>query len=180
MASRLALAALLALLLLGCEQQATTSSPAITAPESAEVPTVFDEVYIQLQRTPCLGICPDYVVEASAEGHVKYEGYHWVQEIGLHTAEVAPKVIASIAASVLELGFLDLKQSEVDECPSRRSDQPFVILTVRIDGRENTIEYDYGCRGLPVHEMLSSLHQQIDDRLGTARWTDGPDSKKRR
>ena len=139
--------------------------------ESPELETGLPSDFrIELRRTGCFGGCPVYRAELSADCKVRFKGTKFVYATGVHHGEAVPNTAARLAVELAESGFMDLTQEEVDDCPEELTDHSSVYLTVRMNGRENSIRYYYGCRGKDVHTMLERLAARVDVVLQTGQW----------
>jgi hypothetical protein len=136
------------------------SRPVPTAPES-----------VTLERGPCFGTCPVYVVTLGRDGSVRFEGRRFVADTGISTGTVPPARVDSLFTELQSAGyfeFADSYRSGDAVCRRYATDLPTVITEVRLDGRVKRIEHDRGCAEAPA--VLSQLENRIDDVAGVARW----------
>jgi hypothetical protein len=136
------------------------SRPVPTAPES-----------VTLERGPCFGTCPVYVVTLGRDGSVRFEGRRFVADTGISTGTVPPARVDSLFPELQSAGyfeFADSYRSGDAVCRRYATDLPTVITEVRLDGRVKRIEHDRGCAEAPA--VLSQLENRIDDVAGVARW----------
>lgn len=127
--------------------------------------------YIAMQRLPCFGTCPVYSVRIVADGTVTFDGERFVEVTGVSTAAVEPSAAADLMHGLVAGGFNELAERYTHDakvCGSYHTDAPRVILTLRMSGREKTVEHDYGCSDAP--ESLRRMHAQVDSVAGVARW----------
>lgn len=127
---------------------------------------------IQLRRTRCFGTCPAYTVKVTGDGSVIFKGFHYVRAFGYRSGQIAPDALEALAMEAVSEGFMELTQEQVDDCREIFTDAPSAFLTVRADGRENSIEHYHGCRGREIHEMLTRLERRVDEVLQTSKWVD--------
>src|SRR3989304_2779393 len=66
-------------------------------------------LFLKMQRTPCYGKCPNYVVEIFNNGKVSYLGKMFVDYIGQHEATISKSDIDLIKAKINEINFFELK-----------------------------------------------------------------------
>jgi hypothetical protein len=64
-----------------------------------------DDVVIRLERSPCFGDCPSYVVSIFANGRVRYEGR---SVDGRPDAQLAPEQVDELVRQLRDNGFFDL------------------------------------------------------------------------
>jgi Domain of unknown function (DUF6438) len=113
-------------------------SPSPT-PLLSGVPADFQ---ISLERGPCFGACPVYLLTVFADGTVAYEGRQFVAVEGSHTATLSPDEVEALAQAVLEADFFEL----ADEYTVQATDLPSITLTVIMDGRTKGVyHYGVGC-----------------------------------
>ena len=72
--------------IVGCQQQSLT--------------TLSDSEIIQLQRYPCYGNCPSYVVTIHGDGRVEYVGLDNVKLKGKHEGLISRDAIKAILAKM--------------------------------------------------------------------------------
>ena len=127
-------------------------------------PTAWQQAVITLQRTPCLGACPAYVVTLQGDGTVFYKGVQHAPFIGTRQGKIAPAEVQRLVAAFDAAGFWGL----LDSYTGGPTDQPSVITTLVAGGRQKMIN-DYG--GSPAAPpALRALESQIDSVVNTAQW----------
>lgn len=135
------------------------------------VDVVSADSHISMQRLPCYGTCPVYNVSIAANGTVTFQGERYVDTTGTATRTIDPGAAAALMKHLTEGGFFDFARRYTyneKECGLYHTDAPRVILTMRVDGRENTVEHDYGCNGAPA--TLRDLQARVDSVAGVERW----------
>jgi hypothetical protein len=135
------------------------------------VAVVSADSRITMQRLPCFGTCPVYTVEIAADGSVTFSGERWVDSIGTSTARVGPAAAAALMQELATAGFFDLEDRYTHDakvCGSYHTDAPRVNLTLRVSGREKTVEHDYGCSDAPP--VLRVLQERVDSVADVGRW----------
>lgn len=141
--------------------------------ETGERPAdvVSSDSHISMQRLPCYGTCPVYRVDIAANGTVTFHGERFVDTTGTATRNIEPRDVAALLRELRSGGFFDLAgryTHGAKECGQYHTDAARVNLTVRLDGREKTVEHDYGCNGAPVE--LRVLQERVDSVAGVVRW----------
>ena len=148
------------LLTLACSPKPEPSASA--APESPAV---------TLERTPCFGTCPVYVVAIYPSGAVRFSGKHHVAQMGeaMDTIPVArvDSLIERLEAGGY-FGFADAYLMDEPACGRYATDSPTLITSVNAGGKSKTIRHDYGCEAAPAE--LRGLEQLIDSVAGSGRW----------
>ncbi len=139
-------------LLTACHTPKDTKSAATTSAAAQAAPAI-----IRFERTPCMGQCPTYTAEITADGTLRYTGRKFAPKEGDTTARVAPDFIAAVRAAAKEMRF-DLMPS--DKYGHGMMDAPSAILT--IDGHTVT------CVGGECPPELKRLHNYVDREVTTA------------
>ena len=141
------------MLLFGCQ-----TSPAVK--EQKLAPT---EVVLSLQRTPCFGACPVYLVEVLGDGTLRFRGERHVK--------VTEPVEFKLEPSTLQRLFARLDGSDFAGWPDftrmNASDAPTVVLSYK----GHTVHHYRGDDGAPAE--LTRLEDDVDAILGTERWVKG-------
>jgi Domain of unknown function (DUF6438) len=113
-------------------------SPSPT-PVFGGVPADFQ---IRLERGPCFGACPVYLLTVFADGTVGYEGRRFVEVEGSQAATLTPGEVEALVVAVLEADFFEL----ADEYTVQATDLPSITLTVTMNGRTKDVyHYGVGC-----------------------------------
>jgi len=150
-------------------------APASVA-QSAAAPadSTTDSAAVTLERTPCFGSCPVYLVTASSSGAVRFEGKSHVSHAGPAVGQIAKARLDSLLAEVQAAGYFGFEEQYVPDSPACRSDNriasdaPTAITSVTLHGHTKRIEHYHGCPGAP--QALSRLEERIDEVLNTAQW----------
>lgn len=128
-------------------------------------PQEYETLEITLDRSSCLGTCPEYVVKVSGSGEVSYCGFNYVEEKGLRTKQIDPADIRSLYEQVLGADFFNLE----DHYRTNVTDSALYITTVSVDGRTKTI-YDYVGRESGMPNSVTEIQDAIDEITGTSEW----------
>jgi hypothetical protein len=134
---------------------------------------------VTLQRGPCFGTCPTYVVTLHADGRIEWDGQGNVRVTGRGRANVAAKQFAELARIVDEVHFFELdERGHIPDPPCdpnalcRRvivtcTDTSHAIITVQhVDGMRHVVD-DAHCTDNPD---LEALETAIDRLASTAKW----------
>ena len=142
-------------------------------PSVAQAPTATaDSAVVTLERTSCFGTCPVYLVTASANGGIRFEGKSHVPHPGSAVGQVPKARLDSLLAELDAGGYFGFEEAYVagsPACGNAATDLPTVTTSVRLDGRTKRIEHYRGCSAAP--QALSQLEERIDEVLDTGRWT---------
>ncbi|HKV42372.1 MAG TPA: DUF6438 domain-containing protein [Blastocatellia bacterium] len=139
----------------------------------------FDKLLFE--RTFCFGKCPCYKLTVDGGGRVEFEGGQWVEAKGRQTSVLSNNQMAELTRALNQADFLSLRDKYMDTedgCPTWWTDNPSVIITLVVNGKEKMIRHDYGCRykgsrgvdGNVFPEGLTRLESRIDEIIGTAKW----------
>ena len=131
--------ALLCLIFLAACQAAPTEMPA--------------DFQITLERSPCFGTCPVYVLTVSADGSVEYKGDSFVLAEGRQTATVSAEEVAALYTAVRSADFFALEEGYAIEA----TDIPTATTTVTAEGRTMTISRYGGICGSDLDVAPESL-----------------------
>jgi hypothetical protein len=146
--------------------------PAPPVPSTGHAQVVADSgIHITLERGPCFGTCPVYLVAVEGSGHVLFQGRRFVADTGVSTAAVPPSRVDSLVAELTARGYFDYADRYLPGepgCEQATTDSPSVTTEVRARGRSKRIEHYHGCGDVPA--ALDSLEARIDEVAGVARW----------
>lgn len=139
-------------------------------------PIDLTTVEIRLDRTECLGWCPNYSVVISGNGHVQYTGRTFVREVGEREATVPQDTIRELMGQFEKVKFGDLLpayEESVTDCPS-------TFMTLRVGDHSKRVE-NYWSQGAfddegvdvpdrKIHEQLDGLADAIDKAVKIEQW----------
>jgi hypothetical protein len=126
---------------------------------------------VRLERQPCYGTCPVYVLDVDSTGRVQFEGRAHVKVLGTASAVIERDAFRKMTEHLMQSGFPSFRASYVagaEECGAYATDLPVVVLSAVIDGMPKKVVHDYGCSGAP--RVLRRLHRMIDSLANTSRW----------
>ncbi len=142
---------------------ATFGGAATTTSASAPVQ---GPVTITLERTPCFGFCPSYLVTLREDGTVTYEGRDHVKVTGRQTWKVDPAAVRALAQQMQDAGFFELQ----DEYRAMMTDNPTVYTSLTAGGRTKKV-MDY----VAGPQKLKDIEARIDEVAGTRKYVKGDD-----
>lgn len=127
---------------------------------------------ISLERTPCFGGCPVYIISVSPSGQVTYEGRANVRDSGTAIAQVPKQRVDTLLIELERAGYFGFASRYAlsePACGRYVTDLPTAISSATLGARTKRIEHDYGCGGAPA--ALAVLENRIDEVLGSGQWT---------
>jgi len=107
---------------------------------------------------------------ADQTGQVTFSGERYVKSEGRHSYTIEPSVVRTLADELLDAGFLDFTQEQVDDCQEEWTDDSSVVLTLEYGDTKHATNHYLGCTGGPIHELLTHLEDRVDEALQTKQW----------
>ena len=124
---------------------------------------------IRLERTACLGACPEYRVAITRDGHVDWHGIANVRVLGDAHGSIDQRHLNQLAV-LLDMAKFYARERDghlgKSETITICTDLPSVKLEATDRGHHNAIEYD-GCQ---KDQGLEDLIDQIEDIARTVTW----------
>jgi uncharacterized protein DUF6438 len=153
---------------------AACSAPATTAPLTNAAPEKPTTV-LRMERTECLGACPEYTIEITSNGDVRWHGEANVLMLGDRMTRIEPANVRRLLDAFERAGFFELEMPPKafrTDCSSGRcltiicnsTDAPTTKITVARDGRTNTYEAQ-ACGG-----DLDKAEDLVDELSGAKAW----------
>ena len=150
-----------------CSRGASVGSPAVQRP----VATPPSATVMTLERKPCYGTCPVYLVSVIGDGSVVFEGRAHVDSARRLTSRISPDQVAALIRLFDDNQFYTLADKYVRgaaSCPDHASDAPTVITSITTKDRAKRIDHDLGCANVP--KQLAEVERRFDEIVGTSRW----------
>jgi uncharacterized protein DUF6438 len=157
-------------LVLGLAACASRSSTPAAQRTSAD--TAAARPAVSLERRPCFGSCPVYIISVSPSGRVTFVGRAHVLHLGTATGQIPKQRVDALLIELERAGYFGFAARYAlsePACGRYVTDQPTAISTATSGGRTKRIEHDYGCGAAPA--ALAVLEKRIDEVLGSDRWT---------
>jgi hypothetical protein len=139
--------------------------------------TIPEDTLITLERSTCLGWCPDYKLTISADGAVTFEGRQYVKVKGLAKGSISLEDLCKLIKAFQAASYFSLHDkyaTKNDGCPEVWTDYPNVITSIRINGKSKSISHYHGCQdnsGTSIYPKgLTDLENNIDQIVGTDKW----------
>lgn len=126
---------------------------------------------ITLERRPCYGTCPVYLVTVAGDGRVVFDGRQYVDSVGRYTSRMSARKVAALRRLFDEAAYFRMDGTYAPgqkHCSMYVSDAPRVITSIATATRKAKVEHDRGCADAPKN--LDSLERKLDEMIGTARW----------
>src|SRR5262245_5599714 len=92
---------------------ATTDTAAAVSAAPLAQPAPGEPV-IKIQRFPCYGRCPEYIVELFADGRVRYQGKRSVATLGEKTASIPAGDVTLLLKAFADSGFAKADSAYVE------------------------------------------------------------------
>ncbi len=167
---RIVYTSLLAVLVtVGCRSRAAADN---TSTDSAA--NASDALALRLERGPCLGRCPEYVVELFDNGAVRFEGRKNVKSLGEQRANIPAADVRALRQRLLEAGFATADTAYVGgspNCGRYFTDGPQLTLSTTVGAAIKSVHVEAGCTGSPRY--LTTLAAQVDSVARTSAWIAG-------
>lgn len=142
-------------------------------PDAPLPPIDYDKLVIRLDRTACLGNCPEYTVRIDGAGHVLFSSDsrspRGIRMPGTHHAQVSRAALDALIERFRAAHFFGLRPEYV----GRITDMPTHRLTFR-SGRRSWTVTDYAGHLANMPRVVSELEDAVDRTAGTARWLADP------
>ena len=124
-----------------------------------------DDVVITLERTPCFGTCPVYLLAIQGGGTVIYEGKDFVEVKGTAEKTISQDQIDKLVTEFEKADYFSLKDSYTERTIT---DAPTVITSIDINGKTKRIEHYHGDFTAPG--KLTELEDRIDEIVDSKQW----------
>lgn len=131
--------------------------PLAGAPPPPE-PAPRIDIDVTMQRTACMGPCPEYAVEIEHDGTVVWHGIAHVAVLGTVRAHISPRRLVALEHAIARARFFEL-----DDPALYCADTSHAIVTVRRPGRVHTVD-DAHCED---PSLLSEVEDLIDRLAGS-------------
>jgi hypothetical protein len=127
---------------------------------SAQSRASSDDFSLTLERSGCLGTCPDYKVTIQSNGTLHYEGRFYVHAKGIREKKLPRKVVQRLAQRLQDEDFFHWEQ-QGGVC----LDSPETHITAVLSGtRKDVVE---GCN---TPGRILNLANEIEKITGIKRW----------
>ncbi|SDK17526.1 hypothetical protein SAMN05421823_10263 [Catalinimonas alkaloidigena] len=126
---------------------------------------------LTIEKTPCFGRCPTYKASVYEDGTVFYEGRQFVAKEGTYEFQAPAEQVKQWLQEAKQLGYFQLE----DEYPTKATDLPSTITSVRLDGKTKQIT---AVENVPpalrafqtkLHESMMQLIEEQEGKPATER-----------
>ncbi|MBL7964869.1 MAG: hypothetical protein JNM31_13615 [Flavobacteriales bacterium] len=124
-----------------------------------------DSLFFSLERTPCFGPCPTYLLRVYRSGFATYDARQHTAIQGPHTGRVSPAEMRTLLDHADSIGFFGLK----DSYDGPVTDLPRTIIRVVADGRDKQVTGRY-----QMPEAYRRFALQADSLLLPRHWSPAP------
>ena len=113
---------------------------------------------LQMERSPCRGACPAYIVTVDAKGNVVYEGKRSVKNIGQYTKTISAAKVKEIAGLMKTSDYFSF-----DEKYDNEGIADAVVWTINYTnrGKSKQVIDRYG-----APESLKDLQEKLESIIG--------------
>jgi Domain of unknown function (DUF6438) len=156
-----------------------TTMYACRSSASASATAEAGTVAVRLERGPCFGRCPEYVVEILDDGTVRFEGKKNVASTGAKRSTIAVTAVRALQQQFTTAGFAALDSAYVEGakgCGRYLPDGPRTVLGARGSTSMKSVQHDAGCTSAP--RVLQTLAAQVDSVARTSAWVTGTGGSK--
>jgi hypothetical protein len=122
-----------------------------------------DSLYAAIERSPCFGRCPTYVISIYKSGYVVYEGKKWVDHLGFFYTFISSKQLAEIADMAKKINFDQMQDAYHDP---QIMDAPSTFTSYRVNGKIKRIDNTYGA----APQGLVDFSKFLDDMFEGTNW----------
>jgi hypothetical protein len=136
-------------------------------------PVDLSTVFICLERTECLGWCPNYRIMISGDGRVRYLGRSYVREMGDREGLISEASVRELLGKCEQARFFDLAYSYEENV----TDLSSTIISVQAGTQRNHVEnywmgdrVDREVKDRRIHADLDSLAEAIDCAVQIEHW----------
>ena len=97
------------------------------------------EPLITMKKTPCFGKCPYFEVSIFDDGSIIYEGFKFVDRIGVYKSKINNKKVALIEDYIRRIDFFSFD----DVYDATVTDLPSIIIEVNSQGKYHKVKGRY-------------------------------------
>ena len=137
-----------------CSTQQPAASEAHTFGSDA------DPLFFSLERTPCFGKCPAYVITVDKDGKATYTGRTFADRPGRWTTTVDNATMNALLDRADAMGFFGLE----DRYDGPVTDLPSTIIRIQADGKDKKIVARY--RTPEVFKAYAAFADSVLDKAG--------------
>jgi len=151
--------------ILGLALAGACSSPQPAANGGHTFGSDADPLFFSLERTPCFGKCPAYVITVDKEGKASYTGRTFADRPGTWKAQVDRATLEALLDRANAIGFFGLE----DRYDGPVTDLPSTIVRIQADGKDKKVVARY-----KTPEAFKAYAAFADSLLDKADWEKQP------
>jgi Domain of unknown function (DUF6438) len=140
---------------------------------------------LKMERFGCYGRCPIYDLTIQPDGNVIFEGKFWTKVKGTAEGKITQEQLKQLIDEIEKAKFFSLDNNynwDSKNCPELATDSPGINLTIKLNGKEKTIDHYHGCNEKDsanqnkdwtekiFPQQLYKLENKIDEIVETKRW----------
>jgi hypothetical protein len=127
-----------------------------------------DPVFFSIERTPCFGKCPAYMITVQRDGSATYVGRSNAEREGTYTGKVDQTTMVKLFDKANAVGFFDMQ----DKYDGPITDIPSTIIRLNANGRDKKVHGRY-----KTPPSFKPFAQFADSLLLPVTWTKVSDEK---
>lgn len=133
-----------------------------------EFPTIAhrDTLKITLDRTFCLGRCPDYTIEIRGDGSEQFTGRDYVAVFGKHRSHISALAVGNLIQRFEEIEFFSTLDSYGGQL-----DASITTISISFDDHYKSVRYIGNASNMP--QGIIELERDIDAAANARLWVKG-------
>lgn len=145
------------------------------------------QLFLKMEKSGCYGRCPSYDLTVELGEKVMFEGKAYTETTGKAEDKLSAEQLKNLTSEIEKADFFSLENAydyDSGNCPELATDMPSVKLTIRLNGKEKTINHYHGCFEKDNSPTIKSnnvadkifpqqlyiLENRINEIIGTKRW----------
>ena len=118
-----------------------------------------ENIFIQVETTPCYGECPVYTLTIYQDSSIRYNGKMFTKKTGKFAGKAEAKHIEQIKNALEQASFFKLNRVYDD---SSVTDLPTTIIAAQTEGKKNRVRARYN-EPDSFRKLSSFLFEFIDE-----------------
>ncbi len=139
---------LVLIILFSCKVKEKIHSPTTPVDETSSL-------FIKMEKTPCYGKCPSYVVEIFTNGDVNFIGKKFIDFEGKYFSKISIEQLNQLKTKINDINFFELN----NKYDSPATDIPACITEIHLDNNIKKITNRH--QGPPTLKELEQLIEEI-------------------
>ncbi len=116
--------------------------------ENKNQPKEIIKLSLNMKKYGCFGTCPIYDLTIQSDGKVIFEGKKYTKTKEKAESKIDKEKIKQLIFEIEEANFFsfdNVYNYDSKNCPELVTDNPTIILTIKLNEKEKTINHDWGC-----------------------------------